>query len=172
MRLSNFSMAVFAFEKYIPAFCGSTSDIFAAMTFNHTFAIFGDNHACGSWAPWSWPSCPSWLAWSWWPPSGSCAVGSISVPEASLRKCSSVSNSKGICSVKKVYFPLCSILILKTVLFLVLSNLRENDFSCATSCSLCFFVSNELDSKSPSAFSSTASISEALRITIFIAGSA
>ena len=41
-------MAVFAFEKYIPEFCGSASDIFAAITFNQTFAIFGDNQACGS----------------------------------------------------------------------------------------------------------------------------
>ena len=41
-------MAVFAFEKYLSAFCGSASDNFAAMTFNQTFAIFGDNQACGS----------------------------------------------------------------------------------------------------------------------------
>ena len=48
---STLSLADFAFEKYFAALSGSNSDNLAAITFNHTFAICGDNQAWGSCSP-------------------------------------------------------------------------------------------------------------------------
>ena len=46
-KLSKSLLAELAFEKQVLALLGSTSDNLAAIKFNQTLAIPGDNHACG-----------------------------------------------------------------------------------------------------------------------------